>query len=177
MATLLCKCGEGMHTTDCPSPYIVDIYYKAEADKAINDDPNITLHNFLIDWDEKNNCQRRFMKRTEPVDYWFCPVCKRVYEVQNIPHGRWLRIYKKTNIPVSESFDGWKQIYVMPDADTDAAMEEEWEIHLSDYLKQHDSVLYYLSPDETIIHAVEKSSSKVLYSYELEDSWSSISDD
>ena len=177
MAQLGCRCGERMTKTECPSPCSLDAFYKEEADRAIHDDPAIALHDFLSGWDERNDCQHEYMDRPEPVDYWFCPVCKRVYEVQNIPHGRWLRIYKKTNIPVSESFDGWKQIYVMPDAETDAAMEEEWEIHLSDYLKQHDSVLYYLSPDETIIHAVEKSSSKVLYSYELEDSWSSISDD
>lgn len=174
MATLLCKCGEGMHTTDCPSPYIVDIYYKSEADKAISNDPNITLHNFLLGWDEKNGCNHEYMDRPEPVDYWFCPVCKRVYEVQNIPHGRWLRIFKMTDTSASVSMKEWKQLYVMFDAETDAAMEKEGGILLSDYLKQHDSTIYYLSPDEKTALAVDKATAKTLYSYELEASWSPV---
>ena len=61
MAQLGCRCGERMYTSDDPCPYIVDIYYKAEADKAIGDDPEITLHNFMLGWDEKNNCQRELV--------------------------------------------------------------------------------------------------------------------
>lgn len=112
------------------------------------------------------------MERNEPVEYWFCPVCKRVYEVQSITCGRWLRIYKKLDNIVSEDFNTWSQIYVISDMDVYAVYEKYPEILLSDYLQQHDSVLYYLSPDERIVHAVDKASSKVLYSYVLEDSWS-----
>ncbi len=83
-----------------------------------------------------------------------------------------MRIYKKANDPVAESFEGWTRIYVLPDVETDAATEKDWEIHLSDYLLQHDSIRYYLSPDEKIVHAVDKTTKKVHFSYELEDSWS-----
>ena len=172
MAQLGCRCGERMYTSDDPSPYILDIYYKVEADKAINDDPEITLHNFMLGWDEKNNCQREYMERPAPVDYWFCPVCKRVYEVQYIPGGRWLRIYHHSDGVVPENFKGWKQIYFMTDTEVYAATEKDWELRLSDYLQQHDAVLYYLSPDEKIVHAVDKAAAKVLFSYELEDAWS-----
>lgn len=172
MAGLLCRCGEGMYRSDDPSPYIVYIYYRAEADKAISYDPSITLNNFLTNWDEKKDCRRKFMDRTEPVEYCFCPVCKRVYEVQNIPQGRWLRIYKKSDAAAYGGIKGWKQIYVIPDAEIYVALEEKWEFLLSDYLRQHDSVLYVLSPDETVAHAIDKASSKVLFSYVLEDSWS-----
>ena len=172
MAQLGCRCGERMYTSDDPSPYIVDIYFKTETDKAINDDPKTTLHNFMLGWDEKNDCQREYMERQEPVDYWFCPVCKRVYEVQNIPHGRWLRIYKKSNEVVSYNENGWKQIYIITDMDVYAAYEETDDILLSDYLQQHDFVRYYLSPDEKIVCAVDKATAKVLFNYTLEDSWS-----
>ena len=112
------------------------------------------------------------MDRPGPVDYWFCPVCKRVYEVQNIPGGRWLRIYQKADVPVSGSLECWTRIYVLPDIETDAATEEDWEICLSDYLQQKDSVRYYLSPDEKIVHAVDKDTGTIRSSYELEDAWS-----
>ncbi len=74
MAQLGCRCGERMYTSDDPCPYIVDIYYKAEADKAIGDDSEITINTFILGWDDKNNCQREYMKRPEPVEYWFCTV-------------------------------------------------------------------------------------------------------
>ena len=83
-----------------------------------------------------------------------------------------MRIYKKADIPVADRFEGWTRIYVLPDAETDAATEKDWEIHLSDYLEQHDSIRYYLSSDEKIAHAVDNATKKVLLSYELEDSWS-----
>ncbi len=172
MAQLGCRCGERMYTSDDPCPYIVDIYYKAEVDNAISDDPDITLHNFMLGWDEKNDCQREYMERPEPVEYWFCPVCKRVYEVQNIPGGRWLRIYKRSNDEDSDHINDWKQIYVITDTDVYEVYEENSDILLSDYVQQHDDVLYYLSPDEKIVHAVDKATAKVLFSYTLEDSWS-----
>ena len=51
------------------------------------------------------------------------------------------------------------------------ATEEDWEIRLSDYLQRHDSVRCYLSPDEKTVHALDKATKKLLFSYELEDSW------
>lgn len=171
MARLACRCGEGMYTSDDPSPYIVYVYYKNEADDAIKDNPGITLHDFLTGWDERHGCNRDYMNRSEPVDYWFCPICKRVYEVQYIPGGRWLSIYRRLEVASPESIAGWKQIYFMKDKDVYEATEENWEILLSDYLRQHSDIMYYLSPNEKIVHAVD-STSKVLYSYMLEDSWS-----
>ena len=165
-----------MTKTSCPSPCSLDIFYDAEVDKAICEDSAIALHSFLSGWDERNDCAKEYMDRPEPVDYWYCPACKRVYEVQYKPGGRWLRIYKKADIPVTDRFEGWTRIYVLPDAETDAATEEDWEIRLYDYLQQHDNGRYYLSPDEKIVHAVDKATEKVLFSYELENSWSPSSE-
>lgn len=172
MARLGCKCGEGMYRSDDPSPYIVYIYYKKEVDNAIKDNPEITLNDFLTGWDEQHDCNKNYMDRPEPVDYWFCPACKRVYEVQYIPGGRWLRIYHPLDIAAPERFESWKQIYFLTDTEVYDATEENWEIRLSDYLRQHDAVFYYLSPDEKLVYAVNKESSKVAFAYELEEAWS-----
>ena len=172
MARLGCRCGATMGTTDCPSPYGLEIFYDSEIRNALINDPGITVHNFLLGWDEKHECQREYMDRNEPVDYWYCLECHRVYEVQAIRSGRWLRVYNRSGADVPVSFDGWKQIWVMPETATYAATEVAPEISLSDYLRQHDSVLYYLSPDETVAHVVDKASSQILLSYVLEDFWS-----
>ena len=177
MARLGCKCGESMYTSDDPSPYIMYIYYKEEVDNATKSNSEISLHDFLTGWDDQHDCNRDYMNRPEPVDYWFCPVCKRVYEVQYMPGGRWLRIYHRTDNAAPEINDSWKQIYVMTDTEVYNTTEEDWDIQLSDYLKQHDSVQYYLSPDEKTVHAVDKATAKILFSYMLEDSWSPDSEE
>ncbi len=88
-----------------------------------------------------------------------------------------MRIYQRSDVTAPESFDGWKQIYFMTDKEVYDATEENCEIRLSNFLQQHDSVLYYLSPDEKIVHAVDKATAKVLLSYALEDSWSPSAED
>ena len=173
MGQLGCRCGERMTNTADPSPCTVYIYYKEEVDGALAHDPEILFFNFLTDWDEKNNCQAVFTNRPEPVDYWFCPVCKRLYEVQNIYRGRWLRIYKRTNDVVPDDFKAWRRIYVITDEDTFVATEENEDLHLADYVKRLQTVLYYLSPDEKTCVAYDGASNKILFTYVLEDSWSS----
>ncbi len=88
-----------------------------------------------------------------------------------------MKIYTQSDLAAPESMDGWKQIYFMTDTEVYNATEEDWEIRLSDYLQQHDYVQYYLSPDENTIQAVDKVSAKVLFAYELEDSWMPSADE
>ena len=172
MARLGCKCGAIMGTSECPSPYSLDIFYDSEIQSALADDPCLKLNDFLTGWSEKEGCQRNYQHRKTPVEYWYCTECHRVYEVQAIPRGRWLRIYNRSDTVIDADYSTWKKIFVMPDTVTDASTEENWEITLDDYLKQHDSVRYYLSPDETIVLAEDSKSLKPLFCYRLEDAWS-----
>lgn len=172
MARLRCRCGEDMYTSEDPSPCIIDVYYEPEILQAISDDPDITLHNFMMEWDEKNDCEKIFMQRSEPVDYWFCPKCKRVYECQCMPVGlHWLRIFKRTEAPVPKEYSNWKRIVVITDTDRFNAIEEDEDMLLAVFMRWHDSPIYYISPDDTIVHALDKRSREVLFSYVLEDSW------
>ena len=51
------------------------------------------------------------------------------------------------------------------------------EAYISEYLQQHDSIQYYLSPDETVIHAIDNATKTVLFAYMLEESWSPSEND
>ena len=175
MARLGCKCGSDMCTSDSPSPYMLDIYYASEIRQVLANDPDIKLHDFLMGWSEKEGCQKEYRQRSEPVEYWYCTECQRVYEVQAVQGGRWLRIYKRSDAISNADYSHWKLIYVMPDTETDTATEANLAISLADYLKQHDAVHYYLSPDETLALAVDGATSKPLFCYKLEDSWSPFS--
>jgi len=174
MSRMLCKCGAAMGTSESPSPYSLSIYYASEVDAAIKADQGIALHNFLLDWDEKNECQHQYMKREEQVEYWYCPVCHRVYETQAKIGGRWLREYIPSENPMEvENVSEWKKIYVMPELETDAASEKNPDITLVEYLKEHESPAYYLSQDETKVHAIELQSGEIIFTYELEEKWDS----
>ena len=162
-----------MYKTDCPSEYSLFIYSSSEVEETLQENPAVMLIDFLTNWDSTHDRAKEYMNRKEPVEYWFCPSCKRVYEVQNIPHGRWLRIFKRVEIedPLQLDYSDWNLIYVMTDVETDHATEEDYEIGLSKYLNSHDSVQNYISPDEKTVYAIEKTTSQILYSYELEDAW------
>ncbi len=178
MARIECRCGEILSDTDSPSPCSLDIYYESEVQAAIRNDPDTTLVDFLIDWDEKHECRREYMVRPEPVVYWYCPTCGRVYEFQAVRGRRWLRIFSRdqgTPQATPENLESWTRIYVMMDTETVAVMdadEDDKRTRLADYVRKYDSVRHWISPDESRACAIDKASGQVLYTYSLEDSWS-----
>ena len=169
---MLCKCGANMGSSESPSPYGLSIYYSYEVEAAIKANPLITLHDFLLDWDEINKCQHTYMQRKEPVDYWYCPTCHRVYEVQSQIGGRWLRVFLSSNNSKRlEDFSGWRRIYVMTEMSTDAATDKTPSILLAEYLKELTMPSFYISPNETKVYAVDLQTEQVVFVYELEDMW------
>lgn len=93
MSRMLCKCGSTLGSSISPSPYGLSIYYEEEISDAIKENPKVELSDFLTGWDNVNEMQKDFMNRHEPVEYWYCPECHRVYEIQARVGGRWLRVY------------------------------------------------------------------------------------
>lgn len=170
MSRMQCKCGASIGTSECPSPYSLAVYYEKEIQDALSYDPEIQLRNFLLDWDEKTDQPKAFMQRKEPVHYMYCIECRRVYEVQLGPYGRWLRLYRRTEREnEGASIEGWKRIYVFPEVTTDAATELNMELLLSDYLKQNEDIVYLISDDEETICAVDRVSNEIRFTYVLED--------
>ncbi|MDO5297083.1 MAG: hypothetical protein Q4F00_10740 [bacterium] len=175
MARMSCRCGHGMGTSNVPSPYRLDIYYQDEVDYALSIDADILVDDLICDWDEKNNCKREYMHRGFPVSYWYCVECQRVYEVHAVPEGHALRLFKRSvSAQKSLSYDNWKRIYVLPDVDVYEAQEAiNTSLTLSEYLSNHPSPVYYISADETIVHALDSKTGELLFAYELEDRWPS----
>ena len=167
MSRLMCKCGKIMGTSECPSPYKLNIYYDREVKNAIKDNPGILLIDFLTDWDALNECEKLYAKRGESVDYWYCPHCHRVYETQMQVGGHWLRVYQKQDsLKKDLPLEGWSEIYVLKDAETDAALEEKPYIQLSEYLKEHHDISYKLSLDEKYAAVFKDDKESCLYEIE-----------
>lgn len=170
MSKMQCKCGASIGTSECPSPYSLAIYYEKEVKDALAYDPNIQLRNFLLDWDERADRPMAFMKRERQVHYMYCTSCKRVYEVELGPYGKWLRLYNYSDeTSESQSSEGWNRIYVFPEVMTDSATEEEPNLLLADYLKHHENPIYLLSPDEKAVYVIDGESDNPKCMYVLED--------
>ncbi len=170
MSRLGCRCGGVMSTTSCPSPNWLYIYTEDEIHNAISWNVDINVLDFLTDWDAKTDTRREYQTRKEPVEYWYCTDCHRVYEVQSKPGGRWLRIYQRRENNTCSDYDKWKRIYILPDTKTEFYTEINPGIRLVDYFKC-DVCSYYLSPDEKQCDVIDIAKSKILYSYFLEDEW------
>ena len=170
MSKMQCKCGASIGTSECPSPYSLAIYYECEIQDALTYDPNIQLRNFLLDWDEKTESPMDFMRRTKKVHYMYCTTCRRVYEVELGPYGKWLRLYNLYDETGEiQSPEECSRIYVFPEVMTDAATEEEPNLLLADYLKHHEIPIYLLSADEKAVYVIDGESDNPKCMYVLED--------
>ena len=150
MARLGCYCGAEMTNTVAPSKNILKIFYYSEAEDAIRENPTIRLWDFYTGWDEKNECNNSFMKRIEPVEYWKCSACKRVYEVQAQSCGQILRAYKPQEKFETESVNisNLKELLVLKDVEMDELLSEDARMTLDEYLKKRKPFRYFISEDE-----------------------------
>ena len=94
MARLGCHCGADMTNTDGPSPHRLNV----------------------TGWDELAECRNSFQNRSEPVEYWYCTECKRIYEVQAVSCGRILRNFKYVSEPTEKcNLDGFEELFILWD--------------------------------------------------------------
>ena len=173
MAGLGCTCGHGMGTSADPSPYIVAVYYDYEVLNAIKEQNDLRLCDFKMEWDEVNNCEKIYMQRKDPVEYWYCPRCRRVHEI-HIGLGHILRTYKRTLIERSllDGAEKWRQVFVFLDMATYKATDEDWNITLKEFVEKWPfPCTFRLSPDERKAVAIDNKTGKPAFMYELEILW------
>ncbi len=156
MARLGCFCGAEMTNTVAPSENLLKIFYYCEAENAIKDNPGIRLWDFYTGWDEKNRRNNSFMKRIEDVEYWKCPACKRVYEVQAQSCGNIIRAYERNEDcdKGKVSVSGLKELVVLKDVEMDDMLSENEGMTLKDYLRKEKPIRYFSSEDETTVYEV-----------------------
>jgi len=68
MSRLGCKCGHTMGSSECPSPYTIHVYYSDEVDKALAYNPRLRLMDFIMNWDDLNDCAKKYSVRTDDID-------------------------------------------------------------------------------------------------------------
>ena len=168
MARLGCKCGAEMTNTVAPSKHEINVFYMTEAESAIQMNPEIRLWDFYSGWDEKNNCENSFQNRKEPVEYWFCTECKRVYEVQAISCGKIVRSFApKKSIDIKEiDYSDLKELIILTDIEMDEVLSVNEKLMLKDYLAQEKPVKYFISQDERQVFVIRDNQVSIIYSIE-----------
>ncbi len=170
MARLGCLCGHTMSNTSCPCECEIYVYYEKEILDAIAYNPELTWMDFQTDWDELHECKKMYMQRNDNLEYWFCPKCKRVYEVSNT-YNRWVRVYKRTEEIPKVSTEGWGKIYVYTDLEEDPITEDNVDITVKDFFRCFPyKFKFRLSPDEKTVIAYNMKG-KEAFAYELEEYW------
>lgn len=166
MARLGCVCGTDMTNTEGPSPHRLSIYYKEEIESAIKGNPNIYLWDFYTNWDSLNNCRKTFQNRQEPVEYWFCTKCFRIFEVQAVANGRILRSYKRSSVDIEgiTELERYKRIFVLWDKEMDLFLSKDREYLLTKYVNQ-ERIKYYISIDTKTVYGYDDIKKEVFCKY------------
>lgn len=168
MARLGCHCGADMTNTEGPSPHRLNVFLKSEIEEALLYNPDIPLWDFYTGWDELSECRNSFQNRSEPVEYWYCTECKRIYEVQAISCGRILRCFKYVSDLTEEySLEGLEELFILWDKEMDDFLDLGSDYRLKDYISQV-SVKHYISSDQNTIYGIDVSTNKLICKYILE---------
>ncbi len=168
MSRLGCRCGADMTDTEGPSPHLLNVFLKSEIDNALSYNPDIALWDLYTGWDELAECQNSFQNRPEPVEYWYCTECKRIYEVQAISRGGILRCFKPVSDLTEEcTLENFEELFIFWDKEMDDFLGFGSDYPLKDYLAQVKEK-HFISPDQKTIYGFDAATNKLICKYILE---------
>ncbi len=171
MARLACYCGADMTDTNGPSPHLLNVFLRSEIDKALSYNPNICLWDLYTGWDELTECDNSFQNRSEPVEYWYCTECKRIYEVQAISCGRILRCFKSVADFTEEyNLNGFEELFILWDKEMDDVICKDRYYLLKDYIERTFTIKFFISSDQKTIYGLDVPTNKLICKYILEES-------
>ena len=155
MSRLKCICGNSMSNTDVPSNNIINVFQEKKVKEAFEKNPEISLFDYET-------------TRVDNNEYWYCPECKRVLVVENNPKGKVERKYKRSDCKEKVFLEDMECFYVFTEKEIYDAEETNFEITLSDYIKQNsESHAYFVDVNKEKVYK-KKEVSKGILVYELE---------
>lgn len=166
MARLACYCGADMTDTEGPSPHLLNMFLKSEIDNALLYNPDICLWDLYTGWDELTESDNSFQNRSEPVEYWYCTKCKRIYEVQAISCGRILRCFKTvSDLTEIYSLEGLEELFILRDKEMDGIICKDRYYRLKDYIEQPSTEKFFISSDQKTIYGLDTATNKLFCKY------------
>lgn len=140
MARLMCSCGAGLSNSNAPSNNVLYVFAKPDVDDVLFSDANITLYDFETGIEDD-------------FEFWYCPKCKRVSVVENVPGGRVVERYSVNSSCEETDLQNLAAFYVFGDVDIYNAEENNPNILLSEFILQNgDANLYYTDASKSKVY-------------------------
>lgn len=165
-----CLCGKTLSNTQCPSPCIYYVYSMKAIERAISENPKITLWDFHAQQDE--------------YSYWYCHDCKRFYQYCN-REPRSTRIFSRQEMHESEMYKQeiatkseffpeerdaeWEEIAVYSDIEIDVATEEDFTTGLKEFVSKKRSYRLWLHPENMVVQVYDWDTGAFCFAYTAED--------
>ena len=76
-------------------------------------------------------------KSSEPVEYWYCTECRRIYEVQAVSCGEVLRVFKPdANYTDEYNIDNFEELFILWAKEMDDFLDFGRDYRFKDYIVQ-----------------------------------------
>jgi hypothetical protein len=169
MAKMGCYCGAAMSNVSCPSENVIYVMKKERVVSALKYNPQITLIDFITNWDVLTNAKKLFIP--EDYDFWYCTECKRVYKSDTHIGGNKLAAYKLDTEPIQiskKNLSTLSELIVFTDKEEDDAIEKEPQMTLSSFLASLTDRQYYISDNEDTVYVYDRKNDHIVLVYRSE---------
>ena len=170
MAKMACYCGASMSNVDCPSENVIYIMKKDRVESALKYNPQISLIDFITNWDILKDTKKSFI--SEDYDFWYCTQCKRVYQSEIKIGGNKLAAYAyDPNIdPIDEDrLFSMQELIVFTDIEEYNATEKEPPTSLADFVSSISGTRYYITDDGSTVYVYDCEKGRVIFCYRAQE--------
>ncbi len=169
MAKIGCYCGASLSNVNCPSENIIYIIRKERVESALRYNPEITLADFVTNWDSLSDSRKEFTP--DFYDFWYCTECKRVYKVESQIGGKKLAAYQFIQAfePIAENeLFSLDELIVFSDKEEDDATENDPSILLKSFLDTIPTIRYFITDDKEYVYAYDCTDKQISFCYRSE---------
>ena len=173
---MACYCGASMSNSDCPSENVIYVVSKDRVDSAIKYNPQITLIDFITNWDVLTDTKKSFI--SEDYDFWYCTECKRVYQSEIRIGGNKLAAYvfePKIEPIDKEILFSMNELVVFTDIEEDFVTEKDPSTLLTVFISSLSGKRFFITDDLSTVYAYERAKNSIEYAYQSEKLMSQLS--
>jgi len=169
MAHMKCRCGASLSNVMCPSENVIYVMAKKRVESALAYNADITLMDFITNWDVLTGSQKVFISKE--YDFWYCTECKRVIQCEMRIGGKALAVYKPIENDFVVDFNNlikMVELLVFTNIEEDTATENDSSVKLSSFINSLAKIRYFISDDCQFVYAYDCNAKKVSFVYQAE---------
>ena len=156
MSKIQCTCGESLRNSSSPSPNLLTVFSINTVQQCLHRRPDITLFEFETEENERD------------YEYWYCPQCKRVHIVENIPMGNIVKHYVPVISGEAGPLDSVEGFYVFTNTEIYDAEEIDFNLTLASYVARFgpNHTFFYAPDTDSIYKPIDEDHYELFYTVE-----------